>query len=77
MEFDFFEAQRGNVEPEVWAGQVRTTRMSLETIPWMLFGWRFGRAGFADSFRDYVDGLVRDVCEKQTCPIGGRSEDWD
>ena len=75
-EYEFLETLRGNVDESVWRGHVVSNRNFISGNPFMLFAWRYQRNGFASSFRDFMDDMIRDICSKQECPEGARPEDW-
>ena len=76
FEYEFLEALRGNVDEQVWRGHIWSNRAFIADNPYMLSFWGSQRNGFALSFRDFLDDLIRDICSKQACPEGGRPEDW-
>ena len=75
-EFSFLEAMRGNMEEEAWVSQLSANRQYISGNLFMLFSWRFMRNSVTASFREFMDDMIRDICANQTCPEGGRPEDW-
>jgi hypothetical protein len=75
-EYEFVEAKRGNVDDELWSAHVQANRDFLANQPYMLIAWTFQRLGCAESFREFYDNLIIEICSHQTCPVGGRPEDW-
>ena len=75
-EFSYMQWKAGNMDEELWLGTLSGHRIYV-TSPFMLVGWASGiRMAVAPSFREFMDDMIREICAEQTCPEGGRPEDW-
>ena len=75
-EYMFVEYQKGNVDEEIWLGQKTANRQFIAAQDFMKINWMFAGWQVALGFRIFIDDMIRDICSKQECPVGGRPEDW-
>ena len=75
-EYEFMEAQRGNVDDELWTAHSQANREYIASQPFMLINWTGIRSSSTAGFREFVDNMIIGICSHQTCPVGGRPQDW-
>jgi len=77
IEFSYLQWIEGNVGDQLWQGTQLGTRTYVSNNPFMLITWALGiRTAVSPRFREYMDGMIREICGTLDCPVGGRPEDW-
>ena len=75
-EFAYTQWIKGNLDGGTWRSIDINHRVYAANNPFLILQWRAHRQAAPEAYRIYMDAMYRDICSKQPCPEGGRTEDW-